>query len=107
MSIEICVNYKNLDWVFHITDYKIQPEEPQTYWHPGCPSEVDVLDGWVELDGKPSDIENPTGEEIDLLYREVTDNKELFYEILESEYEHIEEDFFQYVYETERDYDDY
>ena len=48
---EICVNYKDYDFVVVVEEFDYQPEERQTYWHPGCPEEIIPTDGYVECDG--------------------------------------------------------
>ena len=79
LSVEVCVDYKNLSFVIHI----------ESAWY--LPSTVvdaadfEINEGYVTLDGEVSDIVNITSDDIDVIMLMTNDNEKLLEEMLKDE----------------------
>jgi hypothetical protein len=97
MDIQICVDYKGLSFVLHVTAMSYTAECAATYFEPGTPAYTEIVDGWVELDGDVCDITYITSADMDIIMQMGYDNQSLFEAICEVHAVRIEERLLQYV----------
>jgi hypothetical protein len=97
MDIQICVDYKELSFVLHITDADFIVENKATRYNPATFESATPTDGWVELDGDVCDITYITSADMDIIMQMGYDNQSLFEAICEVHAVRIEERLLQYV----------
>lgn len=102
MNLRVYIEYKDVNWVMHITGYTHTPSERETSLSPYIPYGIDEIDGWVQIDpdfGAPVD---PDVDQIIAIYRSFTNNRDFFEEIVENNLDFIADEC--YSFEKYEDY---
>lgn len=103
MDVQICVDYKELSFVLHVTEMNYVTGCSALRFQPAEPDSAEATDGWVELDGDVSDITYITSADMDIIMQLGNDDKALFDEVCEVNYAKIEERLLEYAEKQRED----
>lgn len=98
--IEIPVVYEGVDVILVVTKYDFEKAEPMSFYSPGYPESVEVVDAHVELGWSP-DYWEPTHEERIVIHKIYNQNQIITDDIISENLDIIFDTIMDYHYESD------